>query len=263
MFLLLYLYQIYQDGGDYLRLRIALSRHNLDNNQEMTIPLDYRRYFISIIKTITDGSPMFKRFGEEKPGYSPYAFAVHFARIKSIETSNKQMVIRPPVIMTISTGMFEVMTAICNGAIKMMGKETVLGMSINNIRLLPDKRIKSRTVTFKIASHSVLRGREDYLNGNTKSELEESINTHLLTKLGFLNTQYNREILPSEQYPLHLVSASGIKKGVCLHYGGNLTTLRGNITLAGETPALQFLYDYGMGVRTGQGFGLLEVISEA
>lgn len=247
-----------------MRISIFLARrHDFDNNRELIIPLDYRRYFISIIKTITGGSPLFKRFVEEKPGYSPYAFAVHFARIESIETRNKQVIIKPPVIMTISTGMFEVMTAICNGAIKMKDKNTVLGLSIKDVRLLPDKKIMSRIATFKVAGHSVLRGKKDYLDGNMKSELEESINTHLLTKLNFLNAQYGREILPGEQCPVQVLSVTGIKKGVCLHYGGNLTTLQGSITLAGEPPALQFLYDYGMGVRTGQGFGLLEVISEA
>lgn len=246
-----------------MRVKMSFTRHNSDDNREMTIPLDFRRYFISIMKTIADGSPLFKRFTDEKPGYSPYAFAVDFARVENIDTRNKQMVIKLPVTMTVSTGMFEVMTAICNGAIKMKGKETTLGLTLMDVRLLPDRRIKSRTVTFKVAGHSVLRGRKDYLDGNTKSELEESINTHLLTKLNFLHAHYGREILPGEQCPVQVLSALGIKKGVCLHYGGNLTTLRGSISLAGEPPALQFLYDYGLGVRTGQGFGLLEVISEA
>jgi CRISPR-associated endoribonuclease Cas6 len=216
-----------------------------------------------MIKTITDHSPLFKRFMEEKPGYSPYVFAAHFARIDSIETSKMKMVIKPPVVVTISTGMFDVMTAICNGVIKMKDRETVLGLAVRDVQLLPDRRIKSRNVTYKLAGHAVLRGRDTYLDGNVSSELEEAINTHLFTKVRFLNEHYGREILPGEQYPIQVLSTSGINKGVCFHYGGVLTTLRGNITIAGEPMVLQFLYDYGMGVRTGQGFGLMEVMSEA
>jgi len=83
----------------------------------------------------------------------------------------------------------------------------------------------------------------------------------LQTKLSFLN----QKITPlnnSVYSPIKVIEYRELAKGVCQHYGGKITSIRGNITLAGYPASLQFLYDYGLGVRTGQGFGLLEVVKQ-
>ncbi|MEN3045122.1 MAG: CRISPR-associated endoribonuclease Cas6 [Candidatus Hydrothermales bacterium] len=46
------------------------------------------------------------------------------------------------------------------------------------------------------------------------------------------------------------------------HYGGFLKGFKGVFILESSPWMLQFIYDFGLGVRTGQGFGLLELISE-
>ncbi|MEN3046978.1 MAG: CRISPR-associated endoribonuclease Cas6 [Candidatus Hydrothermales bacterium] len=44
--------------------------------------------------------------------------------------------------------------------------------------------------------------------------------------------------------------------------GGFLKGFKGVFILESSSWMLQFIYDFGLGVRTGQGFGLLELISE-
>jgi CRISPR-associated endoribonuclease Cas6 len=172
------------------------------------------------------------------------------------------MTVKPPVYVTFSTGIFDVMTAVCNGAIGLQGKETVLGLKVAGVYLLPLRKINSKSVEFKVLGHAALRGKDDYVDGQNYHEVEESINTQMSTRFYFLNQQYALDYVSTAVGPVRVVSSDFLRKGVCYHYGGQITTLQGKIHLAGDPTALQFLYDFGMGTRTGQGFGLLEVVRE-
>lgn len=171
------------------------------------------------------------------------------------------MTIQPPVYVTLSTGIFDVMTAICNGAINLQGKETILGLKVDRVNLFPLRKITADSIEFKILGHATLRGKEDYVDGKDLQEVEESINTHLLTRYQFLSQQYKLDN-NSALCPVSVKNIKHLRKGVCYHYGGLITTLQGNIHLASDPATLQFLYDFGLGTRTGQGFGLLEVVRE-
>ncbi|MCM8811421.1 MAG: hypothetical protein NC917_07255, partial [Candidatus Omnitrophica bacterium] len=58
------------------------------------------------------------------------------------------------------------------------------------------------------------------------------------------------------------LSESSLFETVIPHYDGYVRGFRGRFILKGDIEVLQFLYDFGFGVRTGQGFGLLEVIKQ-
>lgn len=223
--------------------------------------MDFRRHFISFIKTLLTNTSFFKRFEEKKPGYSPYVFGVQFAKVEGVDTERQQLLVKSPVTVTFSTGLFDLMTHICNNAIANKEHSTILGLKLSSINLLPLKKIQSNTVEFKISGHAALRGEDDYLDPSDQMRLEESINTHMQTKAAFLN-QFYSELTGIHFNPVVLMDNSKLHKGVCQHYGGKITTLKGNIILSGSPECLQFLYDYGLGVRTGQGFGLLEVIKQ-
>ncbi len=242
-----------------MRIRFCLTPKT--EQEEVVLPLDFRRHFISLIKRLLKHSLFGQRFTEAAPGYSPYVFSTAFGRINRIVPEQEAMIIRPPVYMTFSTGLFDLMTHVCNRAIVMKDEETVLGLKLGQIQLLPLKTLGSGAVQFQLVGHAVLRGREDYVGNIEASHIEEAINTHLQTKLGFLS-QSLPQINDSVYSPVKVLEHRGLTKGVCHHYGGKITSVRGNITLAGYPASLQFLYDYGLGVRTGQGFGLLEVMKQ-
>jgi CRISPR-associated endoribonuclease Cas6 len=245
----------------FLRVNIKLVPVDV-NQQNLIIPLDFRRHFISFLKTISANSALFSRFQDTKPGYSPYALSVNFCKIINIDTASRAMIVKPPVYLTFSTGIFDVMTAVCNGAIGLQGKETVLGLKVNGVNLLPLRKINTGSVEFRILGHAALRGKKDYVNGQDLQEAEESINTQMLTRFHFLNQQYSLDYASTDLCPVNVVNIDNLRKGVCFHYGGLITTLQGKIHLDGDQTALQFLYDFGLGTRTGQGFGMLEVVRE-
>lgn len=239
-----------------MRLLINFLPKSLDG--ELFIPFDFRRHFISVVKTLFRGKGSFDRFQEEKPGYSPYTFSLGFGKIIRFKPDSREIIAMPPVNMFFSTGIYEIMTDICNGAIEMKGQELSdsLGLTLKNVTLMPDKRIKASIKTFKIHSHAVLRGQDDYLDGSDYRLLEEAINTHMHKQHCFLQQQYG--YLQNGVGPVQVdQDLSRIRKGVCYHYGGNLTTLQGTISLRGTPGSLRFLYDFGIGVRCGQGYGLL------
>lgn len=242
-----------------MRLNLKLIPNN-QVNIHMEIPLDFRRHFISFIKMILDGTEIFQRFELEQPGFSPYVFGVNFNRIVDIDRERGIMKIKPPVYMEISSGIPEVTVALANGALKLRGNYTVLGLRLSSVNVPPLKTIKRDSVLFKIKKHAVLRGKNDYLDpGYSKAEeIEESLNTHLSRQIDFIYKNYHTKYSFS---PItYLADESSLRKGVCEHYGGKLTTVCGTIALKGRPEMLNFIYNFGLGVRTGQGFGLVNTV---
>ncbi|MGI5912427.1 MAG: CRISPR-associated endoribonuclease Cas6 [Syntrophomonadaceae bacterium] len=243
-------------------MRVRLTLLPIRDEEILTIPLDFRHHFISLLKSLLSDSLLFRRFTEEKPGYSPYVFTVGFKDIVIINGLSEQMLIKTPVNLTISTGLFNVMTDICNGAIKMRHQNTVLGLKIQDVHLMPLYQIKSSHVEFRTIGHAIFRSPERYLDGSDLYQLEESINYHLITKACFLNKFFGPNNFSNDIGKVSLLPETRFRKGVCSHYGGKITSLQGHFILKGSPKSLQFLYDYGIGTRTGQGFGMLEVVQE-
>mgnify|MGYP001184535660 FL=1 len=228
----------------------------------MVIPLDFRRHFISLMKTFLHDSPIFSHFISRQPGYSPYVFSIGFNKIIAIDVDEGKMNIQPPIYMTISSGFYEVITEIINAAIKMRDKPVILGLKIRRVEMLPMKRTRAPEAEFRICGHAVFRGTEEYLDGSDVQLLEESINQHMINKFLFF---HDLPLTMQEEYslsPVRVLDNSNYRKGVCHHYGGPLTTLQGRMHLQADPKSMQFLYDFGIGVRSGQGFGLLEVVRQ-
>lgn len=238
-----------------MRLRIGLVPVN--GEERAVVPFDFRRHFISLLKQLLEGSKTAERFGLERPGFSPYVFSVGFRRVVAWDRDAQRMEVVPPVQMVISTGIPSLLSAAANGALRLYDKPAVLGLKIASLSVMPLTRLKEEAAVFRIDGHAVLRGKEGNLDPSASSaeEIQEAINTHLFKRLEFLSPDYipSGVVIPVSVVP----ELSSYRKGVCVHYGGMLTTVQGRIALQGSPAALQFLYDFGIGVRTGQGFGLL------
>lgn len=247
--------------GVFLRVCITLVPEQTEQTA-IVLPLDFRRHFISLMKTFLQDSPIYSHFTSRQPGYSPYVFSTSFNKIVAIHAGEGKMTIKPPVYMTISSGFYEVITEIINAAIKMRDKPMILGLKIQRVEMLSMKRIRAPEAEFRICGHAVFRGTEEYLDGSNMQLLEESINQHMITKHLFF---HDLPLTLQEEYslsPVRILDNSNYKKGVCHHYGGLLTTLQGRMHLQADPKSMQFLYDFGIGVRSGQGFGLLEVVRQ-
>ncbi|MGB9791253.1 MAG: CRISPR-associated endoribonuclease Cas6 [Thermacetogeniaceae bacterium] len=239
-----------------MRLRICLVP--ADGRDKAVIPFDFRRHFISLLKQLFEGSGVAERFALERPGFSPYVFGVGFRRVVGWKSEEQLLEVVPPVQMVISTGIPPVLTAAANGALRLYDRPAVLGLKVASLSVMPLRRLREETAVFRIAGHAVLRGKDGYLDPSASSpeEIAEAINTHMFKRLEFLSPDY---LPPGRISPVSVVpELSSLRKGVCAHYGGMITAVQGRIALKGSPASLQFLYDFGIGVRTGQGFGMLE-----
>lgn len=240
-------------------MRVTFTFHPKEENQPLIIPVDFRRHFISFTKTILSSSPFFHRFEMDKPGYSPYVFGVGFSRVIEKVRESNSIIVQPPFTMTFSTGFFDLLADACNGAIALKHKPSILGLRLTDVNLLPFRKIRDRKASFRIIGHAVFRGEQDYVDIGNPEGIEEAINTHLNNRLAFFGQQYSEQ-LPIFSGKVRLIGHDRLKKGVCYHYGGPLTTVQGRLILSGDPGLLQFIYDFGTGVRNGQGFGLMEVM---
>lgn len=227
--------------------------------EPLGIDQDFRRSIISAIKSITTKAYLGSRYILDRPGYAPFGCSVEFSKILGFERQFKRMLIRPPLIMMLSSGDFQIFTELCNGAIQAKNKLTVLGMTLREVTLLPEPARFSPRVCFETIGHMVLPGKQGYVGVN-EAVIEEAINFHLFNRASFYRDTWNINI-PNLQ-PVSLIETHNLHKGVCYHYGGYLTTLRGRFVLEGIQESLQFLYDYGIGSRTGQAFGLVKVVED-
>lgn len=230
-----------------------------DKTKPLKIPIDFRRHFISFAKTILSNTPFSYRFEMDKPGYSPYVFGVGFGRVMEKDRESDFIIVNPPVTMSFSTGFFDLLADACNGAIAIKQKPTILGLRLTNVNLMPFRKIQDRKTSFRIKGHAVFRGERDYVDASNPEGIEETINTHLQNRLIFFSQQYGMQP-PISSEKVRLTGHDRLRKGVCHHYGGKLTTVQGILTLSGDPGLLQFIYDFGIGVRSGQGFGLTEVM---
>jgi len=237
-------------------LRVSFTFRPKDNCEALEIPIDFRRHLISFVKKNLSDTPFFRRFEADKPGYSPYVFGVSFGRI--VGKNNDSILIKPPVVMVFSTGYFDLIAQVCNGAIAHKQKSSMFGLRLTDVNLLPFCKIHNERACFRIVGHAVFRGEHGYVDTSDPEGIEEALNTHLQKKLSFLSRQYGEQDHET-LCRIRLEDCSRLRKGVCHHYGGKLTTVQGEIVLTGKPELLQFVYDFGLGVRNGQGFGLVEV----
>ncbi|XEQ92270.1 hypothetical protein SCACP_10980 [Sporomusa carbonis] len=59
-----------------MRLRFYLTTPK-GNGPIGTIPMDFRRHCISFVKSILEPYPVFERFEQDRPGFSPYVLGLY------------------------------------------------------------------------------------------------------------------------------------------------------------------------------------------
>lgn len=208
-------------------------------------------------------SNKFERIFPEKKT-KPYVFSPFFGR------KFKEGTIGPEISFIFSSGDFDIISYFWNGILELKKeKEDYIKIGENlyfleNINLIKGEKIKERDVLFKTVGVSILTDSEKkaknfhqwFLVPTSKNQeyFNEVLNKRTLERMKFLEKEVNEEKL--EFIP------EKIKSCIIPHYGGYLKGFKGTFKLRASPEILQFLYDYGFGVRTGQGFGLLEVLKK-
>lgn len=255
-----------------MRLNICFSFRDspdLDKN--------YRTYFHSIIKSSFEKAGFYNNvFGNKR--FRPYTFSVYLGKdafpAKKIELKGRN------VYLLFSTGDPEVFVKFYNGILDIKADNST-PYRILDIRLLPQKKIVSGKVLFRTVGITVFSDR----NASEKEfkkrypvptddlkNFNRVMNERTIQRYNYLtggSFKLSEKLAFSLLSPAELALVKKVKKDVVgimeevvPHYNGYIRGFRGYFWLEGPQELLQFVYDYGFGVRTGQGFGMLDKVVE-
>ena len=249
-----------------MRFKLIFEGEKIDYKNE-----EIRSSFISFLKKT------FQKSSEEKYNslfsskkLKPYVYSPFLGE------EFKRNVIGPQISFIFSSGDNEIISFFWNGILQLR-KEKEDNIILNgkkfflkDIKLLPEKKINSKKLLFKTIGISVMTDPEsspsDFKNWYIIPEKEnlekfnEIMNKRVKQKYKVLK---NIEIEPELKFFLYEKDNKlMINETIIPLFGGFIRGFRGYFFLEGEPEILKFLYDYGFGVRTGQGFGLLDIIKQ-
>ncbi|MEM3467628.1 MAG: CRISPR-associated endoribonuclease Cas6 [archaeon] len=249
-----------------MRLKVSFG----EKEEVVEISRDYRRYFISFIKSVFERSGKYQELYFYKK-LKPFTFSVFLGDKFEIieENKNDKIIVNSPFNLIFSTGDLEIFSFFYNGLLDM--KKENLGLRLKNsnfpirdISLDKFIKIKKDRAIFKNVGICILTNPDESAKDfekwfiTPKDDLEkfnQVLNIRMLQKYEIIKgkkIEAEIEFIPLER--------ESIKEVYVKHYGGYLKGFKGVFILKSHPEMLQFIYDYGLGVRTGQGFGLLEVI---
>ncbi|NLI93064.1 MAG: CRISPR-associated endoribonuclease Cas6 [Peptococcaceae bacterium] len=234
--------------------------------KQETLPLEYRRKFISYLKSALEDYNEDLYAALYESGHTPksFCFSIYFlpeatVAKEGVTLHSKRFIacfITPDVLMGVhlinallGRGKRWVPLADCQNQLKIL--------SVTKVQEYP---ITGNTVAFKILSPVVVRdhgkkeGRDWYLTfedeefesvwkRNLKSELQHTFGRDVRSDVDALQLK-----------PIHL------KKTVVLNYGIYIPSTLGNFVLEGEKYLLDYLYKAGIGSKRALGFGCLDIL---
>lgn len=271
-----------------MRLKITFG----EKEKDIKIGIDYRRYFMSFIKSIFEQSGIFSELYSDKK-IKPFTFSVFLGNDFEILDmgEDKDIKAKPPFNFIFSTGDPVIFIHFYNGALEIKKKNQGVNLPggevipIKDISLPQSVKINTSCCIFKTVGVCVVTDKnakakdfDKWYCTPDKENLErfnEVLEDRILEKYERikgerLNTRV--KFTPVSEAEMEIFIRQGkinpsfgvkpINEVYVKHYGGFIKGFKGVFYLESEPEILQFIYDYGLGVRTGQGFGLLEVIAQ-
>lgn len=237
-------------------------------NEEKKIPLNYRNMFLSIIKKIFENGNLktYKEYYEERKEHKsnalkPFTFSVYMPCPEFHD--NEIYIEQGYIILNFSTSDTEKGIYFYNGIYGQKEKiftYKTYNLKVDSLNLKKEKLISNNEILFKTMSPIIVRKHfsknniDEYLtfeNDDFKSELENIVK-YRLKKL----TGQNRNIEIVKMSLKKIAIKHKVNDNKIIIINGNV----GNIILKGDIDVLDLLYKSGIGSRTGEGFGMLEII---
>lgn len=249
-----------------MRLKVSFG----ERKEIIELNRDYRRHFISFIKSVFAQSGMYEALYSKK-NLKPFTFSVflgeRFAMPEDVE--KEKIIVSSPFHLIFSTGDLEIFASFYNGLLNM--KKNGLGLRFNNnifpingLFLNRFTKIKSSSAVFKSVGICILTNPEEKAKDFKKWYITPKDDLEKFNYVLNLRMRQKYEILTGRRLQAEIelipLGDDSIKEICVKHYNGYLRGFKGQFILKSHPEMLQFIYDYGLGVRTGQGFGLLEVV---
>ncbi len=252
------------------------------------VPFLYRHRVISLIKEALKRSDKdYKEFLYDNQITKPFSFNLVFPREKQIKTADIQLderfVVRDNVVISdkhfslfISSSDYRFIIALFNGLKKLRkfyfssdtnmlinGKK--IDWNIEKFLLLNEKPITKNTVIFKTNSPILIEDKNDepvlYNEENFERELNEVMDRILKSEhikgRGLEQPLKFEPIKMKKQVVKHTLNWFRKNTGRPIMY---LTGSSGIFKLSGHPEDLKLLYKIGIGTKTGQGFGMVDIL---
>uniref|UniRef100_A0A7V6CD73 CRISPR-associated endoribonuclease Cas6 n=1 Tax=Thermodesulfobacterium geofontis TaxID=1295609 RepID=A0A7V6CD73_9BACT len=225
---------------------------------------DYRRYFISFLKKVFEEANLKEIY--QRKEYKPFTFSVWLGKNFKID---EELNVSKEISFLFSSGDPVIITNFYNGVIKLKKENFKIireKLRIKDINLLSYKKINRDRAIFKTIGVCVLNNPEASKNDFKRWYIIPTDDIEKFNEILFkrTNERYQFLIKKSDTHRIrfNLIEDYPIKEIIVKHYKGYVRGFKGIFELKGSPEILQFIYDYGFGVRTGQGFGLLEIVKE-
>jgi CRISPR-associated endoribonuclease Cas6 len=235
-----------------------------ESQSKLNLPKDYRRYFLSFLKKAFEKVGFLKIFEMKK--YRPYTFSVWLGENFKID---EEVYTDTKISLLFSSGDPVIITNFYNGVIRLKKERyKPIGelLEIKDVNLLPYKKIKANKAIFKTIGVCVFNNPQAPKKDLKSWYITPFDDLDKFNKILYQRTNDRFKYLTGrkETHPirLNLLEDYPIKKVMVKHYNGYVRGFKGIFELEGSPEILQFVYDYGFGIRTGQGFGLLELVKE-
>ncbi|MCX7759678.1 MAG: CRISPR-associated endoribonuclease Cas6 [Hydrogenothermaceae bacterium] len=264
-----------------MRVKVALKTDK--------IPMLYRHRMISLIKeALKKADREYKEFLYNNKITKPFTFNLSFPKNKEILEADIQIdsnfIVKDNVVIVkegylnlyVSSIDYRFLIGLVNGLKKLKtfnlsheenmlvnGEKVVL--EIVDMKMLNERHIQSRTVIFKTNSPILIEDKNDnpviFSDKNFERELNEVTDRILRSEVvkgkGLYEPLKFEPIDMKKQVVKHTLKSFREKTGKPLMY---LTGSSGVFKITGHPKDLEILYKIGIGNRTGQGFGMVEVL---
>jgi len=231
-----------------------------ESGSEGKFPADYRRIFMSLLKQVYKRTPFEEIVNSHDRIPKPYVFSVGFNKIKDI--SGDSIIFESPIFFNFSSSIPQMVGYLYN---YIVSQDSIMnGLKVAGVDLPVPKIITSKTVTFKIMGSAVLtRAEKDrYYVLPEDNDFEEALNHSIQVRLNLSRELFETFGVRIPNFKPVKVVNKNLRKVPAKHYGGYIEAFSGTITLDGDPDVLSFLHENGLGVRTGQGVGMLKVVRE-
>ncbi len=249
-------------------MRVSITFEIVDSNvnggkKVYSIPMDYRRGIISIIKNSVENysASLFKKLflNKDKPISKQYTFSVWFGRRMNI--ANDMIYFNSPITLNFTSLDSRFITILGNRAIYSLGKDKYidlygLKLRCSRIAVKNDPIFEGKTFKFKTLSPVIFRKHDNETNKDKylipgENGFEDAYNQVISKLISEIGSVKGKNIPAFEPV--------STKKVVIKHLGLNLRGFVGIFQLKGDPEVIKVLYQIGLGSRRNQGFGMFEI----
>ena len=238
-----------------MRLKVALL------NPRQVLPQEYRRVFLSLLKKALEQRGLVDLLYARKRT-RPYVFSAYLGREMAFDPEEKVFHTGERLTLWFSTGDVALGAEMLAGLVELRNRPVPYGpnglaLTVERVDVVPEPRVPGRAAVFRTLGVVVLTDpREEATDMDRWYVLPDDPR---FPEVFSLRSRERYQWIVGVPYTGDLeVEVLRWKMRKVRHYGQLLKGFSGAFRVKAHPEMLEFLYQYGVGVRTGQGFGFVD-----